>query len=224
MMETSSANFQRQLSEIRMVNKFENVNIESTKICTTIRISPWIFLFLPIPLQGGALEAVILSASFSFSFRENVIFLLHVHFLRTHVAIGLSYLFSFKTLKSSTKHLLLFYHVMNFYSCAHCANYIVILTLAGLSPLAISTTHRPLHPQGSLTILLYLLYGTFHYLKLRSLFICLYVVLVNKILLVHYVRDSVIGTGDRNTGTEPMCVPLRRQTVINIDNNIYLSL
>lgn len=50
----------------------------------------------------------------------------------------------------------------------------------------------------------------------------LYVSLVNTILLVHYVTDSVIGTGDRKIGTELMCVPLRKQTVINIDNNIYL--
>lgn len=44
------------------------------------------------------------------------------------------------------------------------------------------------------------------------------------ILLVHYVTDNVIETGDREIGTELMCVPLRKQTVINIDIDIIIHI
>ena len=59
-----------------MVNKFKSVNFDSIRVCVTIKISQLIFLFLSIPLQGGTLEMVILSATISFSFKWNVILLL----------------------------------------------------------------------------------------------------------------------------------------------------
>ena len=69
----------------------------------------------------------------------------------------------------------------DFFSHTDCTNCIIILTLAYISPLKIFTNDKPWDrappsPMRSFPILLYLLYGTFHYLQLLSACICLYTV------------------------------------------------
>lgn len=106
------------------------------------------------------------------------------------------------------------------------ANYIISdlsLSITSLSYLP-STVHCfPTTHYGSLTLLLYLFYGTFHYLELPSSFICFYIVWIFS--QYDFITSFCDRCCQRNWGynCEPMSIPLRRETLKYIDNNNSLS-